>query len=360
MDIACTNGVISALEKNIQPDAARELVDVSGKLVTPGLIDLHTHIYHGGTSLGIEPSDYAADTGATTLVDAGSAGPGNFQGFREHVIKHATPRIYAYLNLSFAGIYAFSHRVMVGECGDMRLLSAPDCLEVVEANKDLIVGVKVRVGMVAGDGKGVAPLDIALEVAEEAGVPVMCHLDNPPPSRLEVVSRLRPGDILTHCFRPFPGAPARRDGRVYDEILAARERGVLFDIGHGKGSFGFCTAESMLAAGFMPDCISSDVHCLSIDGPAHSLLVTLSKLMHLGMDLPDVIRAATAGPADAIGKTELGNLAVGTPADISVLDVTEGSVDFVDSAGEARRADRQLTASERILNGKRLAIEAGA
>ncbi len=353
-DIAFTDGLISARQDRIDPSDASEVVDVTGKIVTPGLIDLHTHIYHGGTSLGIEPTAYAASTCATTLVDAGSAGPGNFLGFKEHVIQHATPRIYAYLNISFAGIYAFSQRVMVGECGDMRLLSAPDCLEVVEANRELIVGVKVRVGMVAGDGKGVAPLDIALEVAEEAGLPVMCHLDNPPPSRLEVVSRLRPGDILTHCFRPFPGAPARRDGRVHEEIIAARQRGVLFDIGHGKGSFGFCTAESMLAAGFRPDCISSDVHCLSIDGPAHDLLVTLSKLMHLGMSLSDVISAATAGPADAIGKSELGNLNAGTPADVSVLSETDGSVEFVDSTGEVRTANRQLRAVERILGGRRL------
>jgi len=134
MDIAFADGKISALEPRIDPGTATDTLDVSGKLVTPGLIDLHTHIYHGGTSLGIEPTDYAANTGATTLVDAGSAGAGNFQGFRDHVIKQATPRIYAYLNISFAGIYAFSPRVMVGECGDMRLLSAPDCLEVVEAN----------------------------------------------------------------------------------------------------------------------------------------------------------------------------------------------------------------------------------
>jgi len=187
-------------------------------------------------------------------------------------------------------------------------------------------------------------------------LPVMCHLDNPPPSRLEVVSRLRAGDILTHCFRPFPGAPARRDGHVHDEILAARERGVLFDIGHGKGSFGFCTAESMLAAGFMPDCISSDVHCMSIEGPAHNLLVTLSKLLHLGMSVTEVIRAATTGPANAIGKEELGNLNTGTPGDVSVLEFSQGAVQFTDSTGETRTANRQLIAVERISAGRRLGV----
>jgi len=351
-DVAITNSIIAAVDADIPASTATTVIDVQGRLVTPGLVDLHTHIYHGGTSLGVAPMQYARDTCASTLVDAGSAGPGNFAGFRDHIIAAADVRIFAYLNISFAGIYAFSQRVMVGECGDFRLLSAPDCLEILEANRDLIVGVKVRVGMVAGDGKGIAPLDIALEVAEEAGVPVMCHLDNPPPSRLDVVSRLRAGDILTHCFRPFPGAPARRDGRVYEEILAARERGVLFDIGHGKGSFGFATAESMLAAGFTPDCISSDVHTLSIDGPAHSLLVTLSKLIHLGMSLNDAIKAATAGPANAIGKSELGTLAVGTPADISVLTLASDGIDFIDSLGEVRRSEQQLKAHQLIVSGK--------
>jgi len=351
-DVAINENTIAAIETDIPASDAARTIDLTGKLLTPGLIDLHTHIYHGGTSLGVAPVQYARDTCASTLVDAGSAGPGNFAGFRDHVIAGAEVRIFAYLNISFAGIYAFSHRVMVGECGDFRLLSAPDCLEVLEANRDLIVGVKVRVGMVAGDGKGIAPLDIALEVAEEAGVPVMCHLDNPPPSRLEVVSRLRPGDILTHCFRPFPGAPARRDGRVYDEIHAARERGVLFDIGHGKGSFGFATAEAMLNAGFRPDCISSDVHTLSIDGPAHSLLVTLSKLIHLGMSLGDAIKAATEGPANAIAKPELGTLGIGTPADVSVLKLVDDPIDFVDSLGEVRRAERQLKADMLLVNGK--------
>ncbi len=352
-DIAFEKGLVAAIEEDIAPEAGREVRDVSGRLVTPGLIDLHTHIYWGGTSLGVDPVRYARQAGTTTMVDAGSAGPGNFHGFRAHVIERTEPRIHAYLNISFAGIFAFSREVMVGECGDFRLLHPEVCLEVAKRHSDLIVGIKVRVGMAASEGRGVAPLDLALEVADEAGLPVMCHLDNPPPSRLEVVSRLRPGDVMTHCFRPFPGAPARaRDGEVREEIIAARERGVVFDIGHGAGSFGFVTAEAMLEAGFKPDCISSDVHTMSIDGPAYDELVTLSKFLALGMSLPDVIAAATQGPANAIGKPELGSLAIGTPGDATILDIAEGRFEFEDVKGLTREGARRLVLRGMVLGGR--------
>ena len=352
-DIAFENGLVAALGEHIDPGTAREVRDVSGRLVTPGLIDLHTHIYWGGTSLGVDPVRYARQAGTTTMVDAGSAGPGNFHGFRAHVIERTEPRIHAYLNISFAGIFAFSHEVMVGECGDFRLLHPEVCLDVATRHSDIVVGIKVRVGMAASEGQGVAPLDLALEVADEAGIPVMCHLDNPPPSRLEVVSRLRPGDVMTHCFRPFPGAPARaRDGEVREEIIAARERGVLFDIGHGAGSFGFVTAEAMLEAGFQPDCISSDVHTLSIDGPAYDELVTLSKFLALGMPLPDVIAAATRGPAHAIGRPDLGSLAIGTPGDATILDLAEGRFEFEDVKGLTREGSQRLVLEGMVLGGR--------
>ena len=351
-DIGFTDGAVAAVEPQLDAAQAKVVRDVSGALVTPGLIDLHTHVYWGGTSIGIDPVAYAAQAGTTTLVDAGTAGPGNFAGFRTHVIEMSAPRILAYLNVSFAGIYAFSKDVMVGECGDFRLLHPEVCLRVAQENRDLIVGIKVRVGMSASDGRGVAPLDVALEVADELGLPVMCHLDNPPPSRMEVVTRLRAGDVMTHCFRPFPGAPARaRDGFVRDEIVAARERGVLFDIGHGAGSFGFVTAEAMLAGGFQPDCISSDIHVLSIDGPVYNQLVTLSKFLTLGMPLTDVIAASTSGPARAIGRPELGSLNVGTPGDATIMRIAEGEFEFVDCHGLVRTGNQSLTLEGMVLGG---------
>src|SRR5271167_2709468 len=326
-DIAFGEGKVSGVGRDL-PASGAEIVDARGLLVVPGLIDLHTHVYWGGTSLGVDAAAVARTSGTTSFVDAGSSGPGNFHGFRHHVIEPSPVRILPILNVSHAGIFAFSTTVMVGECADLRLLDPRDCVRVINANRDLIVGVKVRVGRTAGGNSGIAPLDMAIEVAEEVGLPVMAHLDHPPPSRIEVLSRLRRGDILTHCFRPFPNAPVTPDGRVREEVAAARERGIVFDIGHGGGSCGFRTAEGMLAAGFLPDVISSDIHALSINGPAYDQITTMSKLLSIGMDLTDVIRAGTIAPAKAIGGADLGHLAPGGVGDASILDLSEGAFEY--------------------------------
>ena len=350
-DIAFKDGKVAEIGRDL-PRAGAEIVDVKSKLVVPGLIDLHTHVYWGGTSLGVDAAAVAKSSGTTTFIDAGSSGPGNFHGFRRHVIEPSPVRILPILNVSHAGIFAFSNTVMVGECADLRLLEARDCVRVINANRDLIVGVKVRVGRTAGGNSGIAPLDIAIEVAEEVGLPVMAHLDNPPPSRLEVLSRLRPGDIITHCFRPFPNAPAAPDGRVREEVAAARERGVVFDIGHGGGSFGFRTAEAMLAAGFLPDVISSDVHQLSINGPAFDQITTMSKLLSLGMELTAVIRAGTICAAKAIGRDDIGHLAPGAVGDATIIDLVEGAFDYRDVLGETRKGRWRMNASGLVVNGK--------
>jgi dihydroorotase len=350
-DIAFADGKVAAIGRDLSSVGGR-VVDVAGRIVTPGLIDLHTHVYWGGTSLGVDAAEIARKSGTATFVDAGSSGPGNFHGFRRHVIEPSPVRILPILNISHAGIFAFSTTVMVGECADLRLLDPRDCARVINANRDLIVGVKVRVGRTAGGNSGIAPLDMALEVAEETGLPVMAHLDHPPPSRLEVVSRLRRGDILTHCFRPFPNAPAAHDGSVREEIAAARERGVIFDIGHGGGSFGFRTTEAMLAAGFLPDVISSDVHQLSVNGPAFDQITTMSKLLSLGMTLGDVIRASTAAPAAAVGRSDLGHLGIGAIGDASVIELEEGEFDYGDVLGETRQGRQRRHASGLVLSGK--------
>src|SRR6186713_2111829 len=239
-DVAFTGGKVAKVGNDLT--GATETRDVKGYIVTPGLIDLHTHVYWGGTSLGIDAEEFCRTSGVTTAIDTGSAGPGNFAGFRKHVIDPCKVRILAYLHVSHAGIYAFSDRVMVGESEELRLMDPVSAVEVANANRDVVVGIKVRVGRHASGTSGVIPLDIALQVGEEAGMPLMCHIDFPPPSYEEVLARLRPGDVLTHAFRPFPNSPATQQGTVKREVIEARKRGVKFDIGHGKGSFAFKTA----------------------------------------------------------------------------------------------------------------------
>ena len=351
-DVVFADGKVKAVGRDAPHARDAEVHDAKGLIVTPGLIDLHTHVYWGGTSLGVDAPALARRSGTTTFVDAGSAGPGNFHGFRKHVIEPSPVRILPYLNVSFAGIYAFSPSVMIGECADIRLLDLRECRRVAQENRDLVVGIKVRVGRGASGDSGVAPLDMALEAAESVGLPVMCHLDFPPPSRLEVVSRLRKGDVLTHCFRPYPNAPAKPEGGVREEVAAARERGVVFDIGHGQGSFGFGTARAMLAAGFLPDVISSDVHSMSIEGPAFDLLHTLSKFLALGVPLTQVIKSATSAPAAAISRPDLGTFKPGSVGDATLIAIEEGEFTYYDVLAEPLKGNKKLAAKGIVIGGK--------
>lgn len=349
LDVGFAGGRLSALGEGLE---GRQVQDCAGLIVTPGLIDLHTHVYWGGTSLGVEADAYARMAAVATCADTGSAGPGNFPGFRVHVIDRAEVRILVYLHVSFAGIYAFSPTVMVGESHDMRLMAAREAAAVAEANRDCIIGIKVRVGRHASGPSGIQPLDVALDVGDRTGLPVMVHVDEPPPTYEAVVERLRPGDILTHCFRPFPNAPVHGDGRVKEAVLAARARGVLFDVGHGMGSFGWGTARAMAAAGFWPDTISSDVHAMCIDGPAWDLPRTMTKFLALGMPLADVVAAATAAPARALRRADLGALRVGGPAEASILALEDRPIALEDVQGGILDWPQRLTPRGLVLGGR--------
>jgi dihydroorotase len=354
-DVAIDGGRIADVSPSLPRERARRTIDVRGRLVTPGLIDLHTHVYWGGTSLGVDPDALSAASGVTTHVDAGSSGAGNFPGFRRHLIERSRVRVLPFLNISFAGIFAFSRRVMVGESIDLRLLNVQEAVRVGQEHRDLILGMKVRLGLIAGEGQGLPPLQHTLQAAEALGVRMMVHTDNPPPTRREVLPLLRKGDILTHAFRPFPNGPTVDPGitgRILPELWEARERGVVIDIGHGMGSFSFESAEACLAQGFLPDVISSDVHALCIDGPAYDLPTTMSKLLSLGMPLERVIAAATSAPARAIGRPDLGTLRPGSPADVTVLDDRSGAFEYMDVTGRTMTGRRRLVPVLTVAGGQ--------
>lgn len=349
-DVAFQDGKVAAL--GAIAGTAHAERDVSGAIVMPGMIDFHTHVYWGGTSISIDADQLARRCGTTTWLDVGSAGPGNFAGFRKHVIEPSQTRILAYLHVSHAGIFAFSPQIMVGESQDMRLMDTETCARVALQHPDVIRGIKVRVGANTSGVNGIAPLYHAIEAAERAGLPVMCHIDRPPPRYVDVLEVLRPGDTLTHCFKPFPNAPIHADGRVKEACWAARERGVMFDIGHGKGSFCFDVASKMLEAGFPPDVISSDVHVLCIDGPAYNNMETMSKFLALGMDLAAILRAVTAAPAQLLGRPDLADLAVGSTGDATVMRIEDGRFTFTDVLGKTMDGTRRFALDSVVLGGR--------
>jgi dihydroorotase len=349
--VAFQNGRIAAIDPG--PDAAAtQRVDIGGALIVPGLIDLHVHVYDGGTSLGVRPEVAADASAATTLVDAGSAGAANFRGFREHIIASAESRILAFLNISFAGIFGFGADFSVGEGMDARLLQTVECRAAIEANRDLIVGIKARVGPSSSGDNGLLPLELALDVAAEMGLPVMVHIERAPPELTEVLGRLRPGDILTHCCRPLPNAVADAGGDILPGCLQARDHGVKFDTGHGRGSFSFASFRRMRDAGFLPDIVSSDIHAFNHRQRGVELITTMSKLLALEVPLETVVQLATANPAQALRRPDLGRIAVGAAGDVSVLALVAGPVTFADSTGEELAADRRFVARGAVRSGR--------
>lgn len=345
-DVAIADGRIALVAPSIGREQARELLDASGLIVTPGLVDLHTHIYWGATYWGIEADPVAARTGVTTWLDAGSAGAYSFPGFREFIQRGSKARIFALLNLSAIGLVAPTWEFANLDYCDVELAA-----RTVEENRDIILGIKARIDSNTTRGVGIRPLELARQLADGVRLPLMVHIGSGPPPLEAIAALLRPGDILTHCFTAGTHRPLTDDGRLSPLLRELQARGVILDIGHGAGSFSYRVAETALEAGVLPDVISSDIHQLSVQGPMFDLPTTLSKFLALGMELPAVIDRATRRPAAVMGRPELGTLRAGAPADIAIFRLEEGTFAFHDVTMEARPGARRLVCVHTLVGG---------
>lgn len=349
-DVAILDGQIAAVEPGIDPGRARKRIDATGQIVVPGLVDLHTHIYWGATYWGIEADPVAARTGVTTWLDVGSAGAYSFPGFREYIVNPSDVHIYALLNLSSIGLVAPSWELANPDYWDVDLAAA-----VVERNRDLILGIKARIDRRTTRGVGIEPLARARDLADRVRLPLMTHIGTAPPGIDEVIPYLRPGDILTHCFTHQDMNIGDAEGIVRPEIKRLQEQGLVLDVGHGTGSFGYEVAERMMEQGIVPDVISSDIHQLAVQGPMFDLPTTLSKFINLGMPLADVIACATVNAARAVHLEDAGTLIPGGPADIALFRLEEGDYRFYDVLMNERPGDTLLVNTMTMAGGHELA-----
>jgi len=353
LEVGIVGGRIVALTSSELTGQAITVVDARGCLVVPGLIDVHTHLFSGGSYWGIRPGPVAWRSGVTTWVDAGSAGVYNLRSFMDVLSSYHPLRTHGFLNISAIGL--------VGQTGELALAEHCDpslCAEAVREYPDFLVGVKCRLDHCSTAGGSLEALHAAIRAARAAEVPVMVHIGQGPPSLADVLSNLDAGDIVTHCTTGQNMSLVDESGKLRHCVREARQRGVLFDVGHGSGAFSFGVAEALVREGFLPDIISSDLHQLSVVGPAFDLPTTMSKLLIAGIPLSGVIEGATWGAAKAIGRQEeCGVLAVGRSADIAVLRLVSVDVPLFDAYLDERIASHLLECEATIVAGTVLPAE---
>jgi dihydroorotase len=350
-DIGIRNAVIATVKADIPDKLAVQTIDARGKLVTPGLIDLHAHVYPLGSAIGLPADELAPQTATTTFVSAGDAGANNFGALKHYIIGQTRSRIYAFIHISSIGLAGYP----VPEMLDIDYANVDYAARTVAENQDVVLGIKVRETLAVVGNNGLEPLKRAIAAAERSGTKarVMCHIGNAPGDLSDLLDLLRPGDILTHAYSG-QGNNTVRDGKVLPAALAAKKRGVIVDVGHGGGSFDYTVCEPALRQGFGPDVISSDIHAVSVNTPGMPFLPwVMSKFLNLGIALEQVVAMATINPARVIGRVKgLGTLQVGAPADVAVFDLVEQPVSFVDTRRNTRQGTRYLKTAHVVRAGR--------
>jgi dihydroorotase len=346
-DVAILRDRIAVVERDIPAGSAFRVIDASGLLVTPGLIDLHAHVYHGAGYYGIDADPVGALSGVTSWVDAGSAGAFTFEGLRRHIVERARVRIAAFLNISCIGLVAWDYELTELEFCDLDLFEM-----VANQHRDIVCGVKVRMGATTVGASGIEPVRRAVAAAERCELPIMVHIAVPPPGIEEFLPLLRAGDIITHCFTGLPMKLFDDQGRLLEVARKAIDAGVILDIGHGAGSFSFRSAEAALAAGIRPHAISTDIHQMSIAGPMFDLPTCLSKFLALGLGIRDVVAMATEAPARILRYEDRGTLRTGALADVALFRLHEGSFPLYDNTGTMRTGRHLLRNVQTLVGGR--------
>ena len=357
-DIGIRWGVIEAIEAEIPAARASKTIDASGKLVTPGLIDLHCHVYPYGSAIGIPADELVDHQCTTTVVSAGDAGVNNLAALRRYVVAQTRTRMYAFLHIANNGLSAFP----VAELYNIDNAQVEACAMALAENPDFLIGVKVRMSENVIFKHGIEPLKRAIQACEMCGWParMMVHIGGVETIELmtDILDILRPGDVLTHAYSGAPnmsGASTNivNEGKLLPAALAAKQRGVLFDVGHGGGSFDFTVAEVAIPAGCTPDTISSDIHVFSGNTPGMPYLPwVMSKFISMGFSLEQVVTMTTTAPAKIINRApKIGTLQIGAPADVAIMELVEGPVSFVDTRNNKRDGEVYLKPIQTVING---------
>jgi dihydroorotase len=357
-DIGIRFGAIEAVEADIPDARALRVINASGKLVTPGLVDLHSHVYPYGSAIGIPADELVPHQCTTTCVSAGDAGANNFAAFRRHIVAQTRTRLYAFVHIANVGLTPFP----VAELYNIDFAQVDACAKTIGENADIALGAKVRMSENVIAKHGTEPLKRAILACEKSGTgaKIMCHIGGVETGALmsQILDLLRPGDILTHSYSGAPNIAGAftnivQDGKLLPAALAAKQRGVIFDVGHGGGSFDFTVAEVAIPGGCAPDTISSDIHAVSGNTPGMPYLPwVMSKFMVLGFTLEQVVAMATINPAKIINRApKLGTLQIGAPGDVAIMEVVEGPVTFVDTRNNRREGKAYLKPVQTVTGG---------